>query len=89
VADTKAAGVAYFFPTLTKMAPEMTGFNNFIKMGDPITDIVQASIDDHKATYEPGLKRDLIDAYWEEILKTTNRHSSFFEEDGGNSNTYL
>ena len=79
----KTAGAAFFFPTITKIAPEMTGYNAFMRMSDPVIEIIASKLEDHKESYHAGENRDLIDAYWEEILKTADRHSSFFEAEGG------
>jgi hypothetical protein len=53
-------------------------------MSDPILAIIKEKLEEHKETYEEGENRDLMDAYWQEILKTSDPHSTFFQDKGGN-----
>ena len=84
VTTMNTAGAAFFFPTLTKIAPNMTGYNSLISMNDPVIELIKVKLAEHKDTYEDSNNRDLMDAYWQEILNTSDRHSSFFESEGGN-----
>jgi len=45
--------------------------------------MIGEKLKEHKLTYTKGYNRDLIDAYWEEIQKTTDPHSSFYGTEGG------
>jgi hypothetical protein len=87
--NIKTAGAVFFFPMICKLAPEMTGYNAFVKINDPIIEAIQEQVYEHKKTYVEGNNRDLIDAYWAQILQTTDRHSSFFEAEGGTKPLYF
>ncbi len=52
-------------------------------MNEPVLNIIKEKVEEHKETFHEGENRDLLDAYWQQILQTTDRHSSFFQAKGG------
>ncbi|XP_049961170.1 methyl farnesoate epoxidase-like isoform X1 [Schistocerca serialis cubense] len=56
-------------PWLRFIQPEATGYNAITKFNEITSAFCMKLIEDHKATYFPGKKRDLIDAYLYEIAK--------------------
>jgi cytochrome P450 len=82
LAESKTAGVCFFFPTLSKIFPEWTGFNRAMKIFMGGYDIIKDAVTAHRNTFQEGDARDFIDVYLREILKTKDPHSSFFGEEG-------
>ncbi|XP_049960509.1 methyl farnesoate epoxidase-like [Schistocerca serialis cubense] len=56
-------------PWLRFIQPAATGYNAITKFNEITSAFCMKLIEDHKATYVPGKKRDLIDAYLCEIAK--------------------
>ncbi|XP_049828985.1 methyl farnesoate epoxidase-like [Schistocerca gregaria] len=70
-------------PWLRFIQPEATGYNAINKFNEITSAFFMKLIEDHKATYVPGKKRDLIDAYLCEIAKSEeaqNDNAPFTED---------
>ncbi|XP_047116310.1 methyl farnesoate epoxidase-like [Schistocerca piceifrons] len=70
-------------PWLRFIQPEATGYNAITKFNEITSAFCMKLIEDHKATYVPGKKRDLIDAYLCEIAKAEeaqNDNTTFTED---------
>ncbi|XP_049784993.1 methyl farnesoate epoxidase-like isoform X2 [Schistocerca cancellata] len=70
-------------PWLRFIQPEATGYNAITKFNKITSAFCMKLIEDHKATYVPGKKRDLIDAYLCEIAKAEeaqNNNRTFMED---------
>ncbi|XP_047115958.1 probable cytochrome P450 305a1 [Schistocerca piceifrons] len=70
-------------PWLRFIQPEATGYNAITKVNEITSAFCMKLIEDHKATYVPGKKRDLIDAYLCEIAKAEeaqNDNTTFTED---------
>ncbi|XP_049828989.1 methyl farnesoate epoxidase-like [Schistocerca gregaria] len=70
-------------PWLRFIQPEATGYNAITNFNDMASAFCMKLIEDHKAAYFPGKKRDLIDAYLYEIAKAEDAQddNTTFTED--------
>nr|QAU20957.1 cytochrome P450 [Locusta migratoria] len=69
-------------PWLRFIQPESTGYNAIIKFNEMATAYFMKLIEDHKATYIPGKKRNIIDAFLHEMKKAEkeeNYNTTFTE----------
>lgn len=83
--ENEPNGVLFFMPWLTKLAPKLSGWDDFMALLPPALAFLSKPIEEHKKTYDPNNIRDLIDVYLQEISKTTDPKSEFYKENGGNS----
>ncbi|XP_049785972.1 methyl farnesoate epoxidase-like [Schistocerca cancellata] len=77
-----AGGKLSAMPWLRFIQPEATGYNALIKFNEMARAYFVTIIEDHKATYTPGKKRDLIDAFFYEMAKAEeqqNENTTFTE----------
>lgn len=51
------------FPILRFLAPEMSGYNAFLRVHQPLWKFLGDEIDNHKDTFDPASPRDLMDVY--------------------------
>ncbi|XP_049828789.1 methyl farnesoate epoxidase-like [Schistocerca gregaria] len=64
-----AGGKLSAMPWLRFIQPEATGYNAIIRFNEMARAYFLKTIEEHKATYTPGKKRDLIDAFLYEMAK--------------------
>ena len=75
-------GPLIFFPWITHLFPEWSGWNKCLKVFQSIYDFLQETVDEHKKTYDPENPKDLIDDYLNEISSTKDSASSFYKDEG-------
>lgn len=75
--------ILFFMPWLTRLAPKLSGWDNFLASFVAIFPVLQRFIDEHKKSFDPNSPRDLIDIYLQKIANTDDKDSSFFGELGG------
>lgn len=66
------------FPFLKYLAPEQSGYNEYMKTHKPLWNFLLREIDKHKTNFKPGEAKDFIDVYLE-TLKFANKKSNFSE----------
>ncbi|XP_073974032.1 probable cytochrome P450 303a1 [Rhodnius prolixus] len=66
------------FPFLRHIAPERSGYKQFISIHERLWRFLKDELDHHKETFQPGDPRDLMDVYLE-MLNSPERKSSFSE----------
>lgn len=76
-------GPLFFFPWITYLFPEWSGWNNFLRVFQTTYDFLQKTVDEHQETPNFENPRDLIDVYLKEISATKDPASSFYKDDGG------
>lgn len=82
--DTGAAGAHFFFPGLSKIFPNLTGYNSFTNGLMGVGYLIKEMIDEHRKSFKAGISRnDFIDKYLQQVHDTLDHHSSFFGETGG------
>lgn len=71
---------AMFVPWTAKYIPRLVKYETLLATVKPTLELLQPHIDYHFETHEPGLPRDFIDAYIDEIKKTDDPTSSFHKD---------
>ncbi|BET00075.1 cytochrome P450 [Nesidiocoris tenuis] len=66
------------FPFLRHVAPEASGYKQFINIHQKVWHFLKAELDKHKETFNPNEPRDLMDVYLQ-ILQSPERNPSFSE----------
>ncbi|KAK7864643.1 hypothetical protein R5R35_012415 [Gryllus longicercus] len=66
------------FPFLRFVAPELSGYKQFIYIHQKVWEFLKAELDKHKATFKPDDARDFMDVYLQ-ILNSEKKKSSFSE----------
>ncbi|PNF37031.1 putative cytochrome P450 303a1 [Cryptotermes secundus] len=66
------------FPVLRFLAPEFSGYKQFLYIHQRVWHYLKAELDKHKATFQPAELRDFMDAYLK-ILMSDQKKSSFSE----------
>lgn len=74
---------ALFMPWLTKLFPEWSGWNAFMRDIKPSNDFLKIFIEEHRKTITRNEPRDFTDAYLDEIANEINQDSTFYREIGG------
>lgn len=73
------------FPKFAEAFPNISGYSEFAKLVNEFLKIPDGAIKDHEINpAEDEQPRDFIDAYLNEINKTTNPNSSFYKQTGSN-----
>jgi len=67
---------------VANLAPEWSGWNNYLNSIPPAKALMEELIANHKDTFSPVHLRDFTDAYINEIYNTTDPSSSFHKEKG-------
>ncbi|OXA37044.1 Methyl farnesoate epoxidase [Folsomia candida] len=83
--DSFMPNILFFMPWLTRLAPKLSGWDNFLASFVAIFPVLQRFIDEHKKSFDPNSPRDLIDIYLQKIANTDDKDSSFFGELGEKS----
>lgn len=65
------------------MAPDLSGYNNFLDHNFKSIAMVQEEVNEHKATFQSGHLRDLVDVFIQEIMDTKDENSSMYQAEGG------
>jgi len=68
---------------LQKLAPSLSGFNQFKNAIQPVRDFIRDQITEHLSTYQDDTTRDFIDLYIKKIKATTDPKSTFYGIAGG------
>jgi cytochrome P450 len=69
------------FPFLIKVAPEASGYNNFVSCHNKIHAFVRKEVDNHKKIFEPSNEpRDLIDAYLKVLYSGDENNNGKIDE---------
>jgi cytochrome P450 len=69
------------FPFLIKVAPEASGYNNFVSCHSKIHAFVRKEVDNHKKIFEPSNEpRDLIDAYLKVLYSGDENNNGKIDE---------
>ncbi|KAJ9580644.1 hypothetical protein L9F63_024179 [Diploptera punctata] len=66
------------FPVLRFLAPELSGYKQFIYIHQKLWEFLKAELDKHKQTFKPDELRDFMDAYLK-MLSSEQKKSSFSE----------
>ncbi|XP_047115409.1 probable cytochrome P450 303a1 [Schistocerca piceifrons] len=66
------------FPMLRFIAPELSGYKQFIYIHQKVWEFLKAELDKHKATFKPDQDRDFMDVYLKTLL-SDNSKTSFSE----------
>ncbi|CAG7832509.1 unnamed protein product, partial [Allacma fusca] len=69
--------LSIFLPWLATAAPNLSGYKKMIEGFPMVCNFLQMKIKEHSINYIENHPRDFVDAYTDEILKTTDSHSSF------------
>jgi len=78
--------IALFFPNLAKKFPGISGWNKLMKALGPLNNIFHETVKERvKNPGDEDHPRDLMDAYMNEVNKTTDPYSTFYKETGVNS----
>ncbi|XP_047115961.1 methyl farnesoate epoxidase-like [Schistocerca piceifrons] len=72
-----AGGKLSAMPWLRFIQPEASGYNAITKFNEMVRTYFLKIIDNHKATYTPGKKRDLIDAFLYEMGKAKKEQNDY------------
>lgn len=64
-------------PWLTKLAPGISGWDDFMKTLKPAIEFLYKPVAEHQKTFDSNNLRDLIDVYLKEIEATTDIRSAF------------
>jgi len=72
-----------FYPAIAKYFPNWSGWNYLTKLEAKRRKIFEKAILEHQQTLSEGPPRDLIDAYLQEIEKTTDPTSVFHKSNAG------
>jgi len=80
--ETKLTGLFYFLPWVAKLAPEWSGWNNYLNSIPPTKALMEELLANYKDTFSPDDLRDFTDAYIKEIYNTTDPSSTFYREKG-------
>ena len=76
--------IGIFFPTLAKLAPKLSGWENFVVGVNHFKALIGSSVNEHKSNFSPDSEpKDFIESYLQEITKTTDPTSSFYKDTGG------
>ncbi|XP_046733963.1 probable cytochrome P450 303a1 [Diprion similis] len=64
-----------YFPILRILAPKMSGYKQFLDVHQHIWDFLNEELENHKTTFDPSQVRDLMDAYINVRLRSSNGES--------------
>lgn len=81
--DPEVAGSLWFLPWLAKIMPQRSGYNSVKKAVEELRALFRQVVADHRASYQPGVQRDFVDAYLGKIEETQDTSSSFYGDVGG------
>ena len=83
IIDEISYSPAFFWPKLGEWFPKLTKWNMYLDFVRAMQDFVQEHIDEHKKhSSVEGSAKDLIDAYLQEIDRTSDETSGFYKETG-------
>jgi len=68
---------------LQKLAPNLSGLNQFKNAIQPVRDFIRVQVMEHLSTYQDESARDFIDLYIKKIKATTDPNSTFYGDVGG------
>lgn len=82
-------GILYFLPWLAALIPGKTSGTDKMKEAvGTLHSVLKSTIDEHRQRFVPGSSpRDYIDAYLQQIEECEDPKSSFYDEEGGKSNS--
>ncbi|KAK6627540.1 hypothetical protein RUM44_010018 [Polyplax serrata] len=66
------------FPILRYVAPEASGYNQFVQIHRKVWTFLKNELDNHKRSFKPGEPRDLMDVYLQ-MLASEQKKDSFSE----------
>jgi hypothetical protein len=82
VQDVKVMGTVMFMGWFCKLAPELSGWNEYARAFHVMNDYVTNFVNSRLQTHQVDTRRDFTDVYIDEMLKTKDPGSSFFKEEG-------
>ncbi|XP_014222433.1 probable cytochrome P450 303a1 [Trichogramma pretiosum] len=67
------------FPVLKYLAPDKSGYNNFLKTHEKVWQFIKRELENHKKTYNRDCPRDLMDVYLKALESDENLDETFSE----------
>src|SRR6185503_2845115 len=80
--DSTAAGAFFFFPWLSRLAPDLMGYNKFMSFNHDALDLIKHKFDEQKATFTSGHHRHFLDVFIQEVVDSKDPESAFFGIEG-------
>ena len=75
----------FLFPGLCEKFPNLTGWKRVKEFAKELEDLIADPVEKEKASYNPVTDdpQDFVEAYMQEVAKTTDSESSFYKSTGG------
>jgi len=79
----RLGSVLVFLSELSTIAPELTGWNKYVKSMGLVSSLMKEEIREHKESFvDENPPRDFLDTYLANINATTDPNSTFYKEQG-------